>query len=104
MPPSHLPGEWPTSANEHYLLQKLSLFRVAAFFIADIGNDLILSCSSEFESSVCSHKTSPGRFAGHECGLSRGRSRRRRGGERRAPEDRVSRRTHRTAWIVSWRN
>ena len=48
-PPSHPPGEWPTSANERYLLQKLSLFRVAAFFIADIGNDLILSCSSEFE-------------------------------------------------------
>ena len=31
-PPSHPPGEWPTSANERYLLQKLSLFRVAAFF------------------------------------------------------------------------
>src|ERR1700724_2376992 len=43
-PPSHPPGEWPTSANERYLLQKLSLFRVAAFFIADVGNGLILSC------------------------------------------------------------
>jgi mRNA-degrading endonuclease RelE of RelBE toxin-antitoxin system len=53
-PPSHPPGEWPTSANERYLLQKLSLFRVAAFFIADVGNGLILGCSSEFESSVCS--------------------------------------------------
>jgi hypothetical protein len=53
-PPSHPPGEWPTSANERCLLQKLSLFRVAAFFIADVGNGLILSCSSEFESSVCS--------------------------------------------------
>jgi hypothetical protein len=52
--PSHPPGEWPTSANERYLLQKLSLFRVAAFFIADVGNGLILSCSSEFEFSVCS--------------------------------------------------
>src|SRR3984893_17805301 len=29
-PPSHPPGEWPTSANERYLLQKLSLIRVAA--------------------------------------------------------------------------
>jgi hypothetical protein len=27
---------------------------VAAFFIADVGNGLILGCSSEFESSVCS--------------------------------------------------
>jgi hypothetical protein len=52
--PSHPPGEWPTSANERYLLQKLSLFRVAAFFIADVGNGLILSCGSEFEFSVCS--------------------------------------------------
>ena len=43
-PPSHPPGEWPTSANERYLLQKLSLIRVAAFFIADVGNGLILSC------------------------------------------------------------
>ena len=45
-PPSHPPGEWPTSANERYLLQKLSLFRVAAFFLADVGNGLILGCSS----------------------------------------------------------
>src|ERR1700737_3627437 len=43
-PPSHPPGEWPTSANERYLLQKLNLIRVAAFFIADVGNGLILSC------------------------------------------------------------
>src|ERR1700730_14627497 len=48
------PGEWPTSTNERYRLQKLSLFRVAAFFIADVWNGLILGCSSEFESSVCS--------------------------------------------------
>jgi hypothetical protein len=27
---------------------------VAAFFIADVGNGLILGCSSEFESFVCS--------------------------------------------------
>ena len=40
--PSHPPGEWPTSANERYLLQKLRLFRVAPFFIADVGNGLIL--------------------------------------------------------------
>jgi NAD binding domain of 6-phosphogluconate dehydrogenase len=53
-PPSHPRGEWPTSANERYLLQKLSLFRVAAFFIALVGNGLILSCSSEFEPSVYS--------------------------------------------------
>jgi hypothetical protein len=38
-----------TSANERYLLRKLSLFQVAAFFIADVGNGLILSGSSEFE-------------------------------------------------------
>ena len=43
-PPSHPPGEWPTSANERYLLQKLSLIRDAAFFIADVGNGVILSC------------------------------------------------------------
>jgi hypothetical protein len=30
---------------------------VAAFFIADVGNGLILSCSSEFESSVCSRES-----------------------------------------------
>jgi hypothetical protein len=53
-PPSHPPGEWPNRPMSATILQKLSLFRVAAFFIADVGNGLILGCSSEFESSVCS--------------------------------------------------
>jgi hypothetical protein len=48
-------GHFHHETNERYLLQKLRLFRVTAFFIADVGNGLILSCSSEFESSVCSH-------------------------------------------------
>ena len=46
--PSHPPGEWPTSANERYLLQKLSLFRVAAFFIADVGN----GCAAKYLSDI----------------------------------------------------
>jgi hypothetical protein len=54
-------GHFHHETNERYLLQKLRLFRVAAFFIADVGNGLILSCSSEFESSVCSQPVlSPG--------------------------------------------
>jgi len=40
-------GHFHHETNERYLLQKLRLFRVAAFFIADVGNGLILSCSSD---------------------------------------------------------
>src|ERR1700730_14094306 len=48
-------GHFHHETNERYLLQKLRLFRVAAFFIADVWNGLILSFSSEVESTVCSH-------------------------------------------------
>jgi hypothetical protein len=49
--PSHPPGEWPTSANERYLLQKLSLFRVEAFFIADVGN----GCAAKYLSDITAY-------------------------------------------------
>jgi hypothetical protein len=49
--PSHPSGEWPTSANERYLLQKLSLFRVAAFFIADVGN----GCAAKYLSDITAY-------------------------------------------------
>ena len=49
--PSHPPGEWPTSANERYLLQKLSLFRVAAFFVADVGN----GCAAKYLSDITAY-------------------------------------------------
>jgi hypothetical protein len=68
-------GHFHHETNERYLLQKLRLFRVTAFFIADVGNGLILSCSSEFESSVCSQGY---RFF-RECLRSRGKVRHLRG-------------------------
>jgi mRNA-degrading endonuclease RelE of RelBE toxin-antitoxin system len=51
-PPSHPPGEWPTSANERYLSSKAESFSSGSFLPRGCGE--WLNSRLQFESSVCS--------------------------------------------------